>query len=50
MDDIIERKLQAKNGHAPQDIAHMLAVCREHGIVVASHDDDSRQKIHQIKS
>ncbi len=49
MDDIIERKLQAKNGHAPQDIAHMLAVCREHGIAVASHDDDSREKIHWLK-
>ena len=49
MDDIIERKLQAKNSDAPQDVAHMLGVCREHGIGVASHDDDSREKIHWLK-
>ena len=49
MDDIIERKLQAKKSDAPRDIAHMLGVCREHGIGVASHDDDSRDKIHWLK-
>jgi alpha-D-ribose 1-methylphosphonate 5-triphosphate diphosphatase len=49
MDDIIKRKLQAKNSDAPQDVAHMLGVCREHGIGVASHDDDSREKIHWLK-
>ncbi len=49
MDDIIERKLRAKISHAPRDIAHLLDVCREHGIAVASHDDDSREKIHWMK-
>ncbi len=49
MDDIIERKLQAKMSHAPRDIARLLDVCREHGIAIASHDDDSREKIHWMK-
>jgi alpha-D-ribose 1-methylphosphonate 5-triphosphate diphosphatase len=49
MDDIIERKLQAKKSHASRDIAHLLGICREHGIGVASHDDDSREKIQWLK-
>ena len=49
MDDIIERKLQAKKSDAPRDIARLLGVCREHGIAIASHDDDSREKIHWLK-
>jgi alpha-D-ribose 1-methylphosphonate 5-triphosphate diphosphatase len=49
MDDIIERKLQGKKRDAPRDIAHMLGVCREHGIAIASHDDDSQKKIHWLK-
>ena len=49
MDDIIERKLRAKTRHAPRDIARLLEVCREHGIAVASHDDDSREKIQWMK-
>lgn len=49
MDDIIERKLRAKKSHTPGDIAHLLGICREHGIAVASHDDDSREKIHWLK-
>lgn len=49
MDRIIERKLQAKTGEAPQSIAHLLGLCREHGIAIASHDDDSREKITWLK-
>lgn len=49
MDDIIERKRHAKKSHALHDIVHLLGICREHGIAVASHDDDSREKIHWLK-
>ena len=49
MDGIIERKLQAKKSDAPQDIAHMIEVCRKYGIAIASHDDDSREKINWLK-
>jgi alpha-D-ribose 1-methylphosphonate 5-triphosphate diphosphatase len=49
MDSIIERKLQAKGGDSPRFIAHLIKVCREHGIAIASHDDDSREKINWLK-
>ncbi len=49
MDHIIERKLEAKKSHGPAIIAEMIATCREHGIAIASHDDDSREKIHWLK-
>lgn len=49
MDDIIERKIEAKSNDAPGFIAHLIGVCREHGIAVASHDDDSREKINWLK-
>jgi alpha-D-ribose 1-methylphosphonate 5-triphosphate diphosphatase len=49
MDDIIERKLEAKKNHTPAIIAEMIATCREHNIPIASHDDDSREKIHWLK-
>ncbi len=49
MDSIIERKLQAKVGDSPRFIAHLIKVCREHGIAIASHDDDSREKINWLK-
>jgi alpha-D-ribose 1-methylphosphonate 5-triphosphate diphosphatase len=49
MDDIIERKIEAKNNDAPRFIAHLIGICREHGIAIASHDDDSREKINWLK-
>ncbi len=49
MDHIIERKLEAKKSHAPVIIADMIKICREHDIAIASHDDDSREKIHWLK-
>ncbi len=49
MDQIIERKLQAKNSDAPRSIAHLIGLCREHGIAIASHDDDSQEKISWLK-
>ncbi|MFH0782839.1 MAG: alpha-D-ribose 1-methylphosphonate 5-triphosphate diphosphatase [Pseudomonadota bacterium] len=49
MDHIIERKLESKKNHAPAIIAELLRLCREQHIAVASHDDDSREKIHWLK-
>jgi len=49
MDDIIERKIEAKNNNAPRCINHLIGICREHRIAVASHDDDSREKINWLK-
>ncbi len=50
MDSIIERKLKAKEEDTPKVIEHLVAVCKKFGIAVASHDDDSREKIHWLKS
>ena len=50
MDTIIERKLRAKETDTPKVIAHLVAVCKENGISVASHDDDSREKIDWLKT
>ncbi|MBI5592697.1 MAG: alpha-D-ribose 1-methylphosphonate 5-triphosphate diphosphatase [Deltaproteobacteria bacterium] len=49
MDGIIERKLEAKKNDAPRFVAHLIGVCRERGIAIASHDDDSREKIDWLK-
>lgn len=49
MDNIIERKLQAKDGDSPRCIALLIDLCREHGIAIASHDDDSREKMTWLK-
>jgi alpha-D-ribose 1-methylphosphonate 5-triphosphate diphosphatase len=45
MDDIIDRKLRARDGDSRQAIMHLTALCRDHGIAIASHDDDSPEKI-----
>lgn len=49
MDQIINRKLQAKDGDSPRCIRRLIDLCREHGIAIASHDDDSREKISWLK-
>ena len=49
MDQIIERKLEAKKNHASAMIAKLIEICRQHGIAIASHDDDSREKITWLK-
>jgi alpha-D-ribose 1-methylphosphonate 5-triphosphate diphosphatase len=45
MDGIIDRKQRSKEGDAPQAIERLVGLCRENGIAIASHDDDSRDKI-----
>ena len=49
MDHIIARKLEAKNGGGQDAIDRLLKLCREKGIAVASHDDDSREKMAWLK-
>ena len=49
MDQIIARKLQAKEVESSLCISQLLDLCREHRIAIASHDDDSRQKIGWLK-
>ncbi len=49
MDQIIERKLEAKKNHASAMIAKLIGICKQHGIAIASHDDDSREKISWLK-
>lgn len=45
MDGIIDRKRQARDDAAPDAIKHLVALCKEHTIAIASHDDDSSEKI-----
>jgi alpha-D-ribose 1-methylphosphonate 5-triphosphate diphosphatase len=42
---IIERKLAARNGSAPKAMAALLEVCRQCRVPVASHDDDSPERV-----
>ena len=49
MDQIIERKLEAKKSHASAMIAKLIGICKQHGIAIASHDDDSCEKITWLK-
>jgi alpha-D-ribose 1-methylphosphonate 5-triphosphate diphosphatase len=49
MDGIISRKLQSKEGDAPQAIERLVRLCHDNGIAIASHDDDSREKIEWLK-
>lgn len=49
MDQIIERKLEAKKNHASTIIAGLIDICRQRGIAIASHDDDSQEKIAWLK-
>lgn len=45
MNELIAMKLQVRNGEAQTYIDELLDLCRVHGITVASHDDDSPEKI-----
>jgi alpha-D-ribose 1-methylphosphonate 5-triphosphate diphosphatase len=49
MDSIINRKLKAREAGAQQAIAGLVDVCKQKGIAIASHDDDSREKILWLK-
>lgn len=49
MDGIIDRKLRSREGDAPQVIENLVGLCRKNGIAIASHDDDSREKIEWLQ-
>ncbi|HEY4745837.1 MAG TPA: alpha-D-ribose 1-methylphosphonate 5-triphosphate diphosphatase [Desulfuromonadaceae bacterium] len=50
MDDIIDRKMLTREGESRQAIDRLAALCREYGIPIASHDDDSAEKIAWLKA
>lgn len=45
MDGIIARKKEAKEGESQIVIEQLIGLCKQHGIAIASHDDDSKEKI-----
>ena len=49
MDGIIDRKRRAREEGAPDAIERLVTLCKEHSISIASHDDDSREKIEWLK-
>lgn len=49
LDKIIEKKLQARQGESQQHIEELLNLCRNKQISIASHDDDSPEKIAWLK-
>ena len=49
MDGIIDRKRRAREEGAPDAIERLVALCKERSISIASHDDDSREKIEWLK-
>jgi alpha-D-ribose 1-methylphosphonate 5-triphosphate diphosphatase len=50
MDGIIDRKRRAREGGAPDAIERLVGLCKERSISIASHDDDSREKIEWLKA
>lgn len=50
MDTIIDRKLRSREDDAPRAIRSLVELCRANGIAIASHDDDSRDKIEWLKA
>jgi alpha-D-ribose 1-methylphosphonate 5-triphosphate diphosphatase len=48
VDEIIERKIRSQEKAAAR-LDHMIGLCRTLGIPMASHDDDSREKICWLK-
>jgi alpha-D-ribose 1-methylphosphonate 5-triphosphate diphosphatase len=45
MDGIINRKQRARENGSPGAVESLVTLCKEHSISIASHDDDSREKI-----
>ncbi len=50
MDTIIKRKIRARNNGAAEGLSRIIGLCNELGIPVASHDDDSREKIRWLST
>jgi len=49
MDGIIDRKRRFRERDAPMAIEHLVELCRENNVVIASHDDDSREKVEWLQ-
>jgi len=49
MDGIIDRKRRAREEGATGAIERLVSLCKERSISIASHDDDSREKIEWLK-
>lgn len=49
LDVLIAEKLQIRNGEALDYIDALLQLCQEHGVSLASHDDDSPERIHWLR-
>ncbi len=49
LNEIIEKKLQARQESSQQHIEELLNLCRDKQIAIASHDDDSPEKISWLK-
>lgn len=45
VEKIIEKQQQRKSQINMTDVEHVAALCREHAVPMASHDDDSKEKI-----
>jgi alpha-D-ribose 1-methylphosphonate 5-triphosphate diphosphatase len=45
MNRIIDRKVKAKANGAAEGLTRVIGLCKDHGIILASHDDDSAEKI-----
>lgn len=49
MDGIIDRKRKSRDGSSMEAVDQLVGLCREQGIAIASHDDDSQGKITWLK-
>ncbi|MBN2791893.1 MAG: phosphonate metabolism protein PhnM [Desulfuromonadales bacterium] len=49
MNALISMKLQLRNGEAQRHMDELLSLCQEKRVPVASHDDDSPEKINWLK-
>jgi len=49
MDRIIDRKRRAKGGPSQEAILSLVKQCKDRGIAIASHDDDSQEKVSWLK-
>jgi alpha-D-ribose 1-methylphosphonate 5-triphosphate diphosphatase len=45
LERILDRKARARESGLDQAISDMAALCRDHGVAMASHDDDREEKI-----
>jgi alpha-D-ribose 1-methylphosphonate 5-triphosphate diphosphatase len=49
MDDIIDRKLRSRRGEAWENMERLIDHCRRQRVMVASHDDDTPQRVDWLK-